>query len=63
MEDNNLGIALLKKINERLPDSIKMVAAPLIRSGLIKNSAFIEQYRALKDAELLNEHELKEVAA
>lgn len=56
-----MGIALLKKINERLPDSIKMVAAPLIRSGLIKNSAFIEQYKALKDAELLNEHALKEL--
>lgn len=55
-----MGIALLKKINERLPDSIKMVAAPLIRSGLIRNRAFIEQYRALEDAELLNEHELKE---
>ena len=38
-----------------------MVVAPLIRSGLIKNGAFIEQYRALKEAELLNEHELKEL--
>ena len=56
-----MGIALLKKINERLPDSIKMVAAPLIRSGLIKNSAFIEQYRVLEAAESFNEHELDEL--
>ena len=56
-----MGIALLKKINERLPDSIKMAAAPLIRSGLVKNDIFINQYRALEEAASLNEQELGKI--
>lgn len=56
-----MGIALLKKMNNFLPDPVKAAAAPLIRSRLVKNVIFIEQYRELDDAALLNESELEDL--
>jgi phenylacetate-CoA ligase len=54
-----MGIAILKKMNDCLPDGIKMLFAPLIRRSLIKNPVFIEQYQELiyadTDAAFANE--------
>ena len=35
-----MGIALLKKLNTHLPDSVKLAFAPIIRWNLIYNSVF-----------------------
>lgn len=42
-----MGIALLKKLNARMPDSIKLLLAPLIRSKLIYDKAFQKQFSEL----------------
>lgn len=42
-----MGIALLKKLNTHLPDSIKIIFAPIIRGKLIYNTVFQEQMREL----------------
>ena len=42
-----MGIALLKKMNTVLPDSMKTAAGPLIRGKLIYNNVFRNQYAVL----------------
>lgn len=42
-----MGIALLKKLNTHLPDSIKILFAPIIRGKLIYNTVFQGQMREL----------------
>lgn len=56
-----MAIALLKKLNQTLPDGVKKLAAPIIRRQLIGNQVFLDQYRDLERAELLSEDELNEL--
>lgn len=42
-----MGIALLKKLNTKLPDSVKIAFGSIIRSKLINNKVFQDQYSEL----------------
>ncbi len=46
-----MGIALLKKLNTKMPDGLKTALGPLIRGKLIYNSTFRHQYSALVKAD------------
>lgn len=48
-----MGIALLKKLNTVLPDSVKIAFGPIIRRKLINGEVFQRQYRELKEADAL----------
>lgn len=50
-------IALLKQLNENLPDSVKLVFAPVIRRSLIENPIFLSQYESLKQLDTMNQEE------
>ena len=39
-----MGIGLLKKLNQVTPDSLKRIAAPIIRRQLTNNRVFREQF-------------------
>lgn len=56
-----MGIALLKKLNNSLPDSIKAMAAPVIRTKLVHNPIFIDQYKELERAESFDEKKLEKI--
>lgn len=43
-----MGIALIKKLNEKTPYWVKAPFAKFIRGRLIKNKVFIEQYELLR---------------
>lgn len=58
-----MAIALLKKLNGMLPDSVKLLCAPIIRGGLIRNSVFLEQLQKLELMDTLNEEEIKLIQA
>lgn len=49
-----MGIAILKKINQKLPDQVKIMFAPIIRNRLIRNKIYLEQRSELKKYEKLN---------
>ena len=55
-----MGIALLKKLNTKLPDSIKIAFGPIIRNKLIKNSVFLSQYKELDSLEKMSQIEIEE---
>lgn len=42
-----MNIALIKKINERLPYGVKRPFSRLIRNKLIKNKDFVHQYEVV----------------
>ncbi len=48
MEEQGMNIALIKKINERLPYGVKRPFSRLIRNKLIKNKDFVHQYEELQ---------------
>lgn len=52
-----MKISNLKKLNEKIPDWMKMPFAPLIRYQLIHNRTFINQYHELEKSNKLTEHE------
>lgn len=54
-----MGIAMLKKLNQKMPDRIKSIFAPLIKRQLIGNPFFLEQYNLLKDADFYTIEESK----
>ncbi len=43
-----MGVALLKKLNTHMPDSVKNIAAPIIRGKLIHNKTFRSQMDELE---------------
>lgn len=55
------AISFLKKLNERMPDGVKRIAAPLIREQLIGNHIFLDQFHELDDADSMSQAELAEV--
>jgi phenylacetate-CoA ligase len=55
----NLG-QLLKKINEKMPDSLKRLLSPFIRRKLISNSVFLTQYTELEQYSTLSQKEKDE---
>lgn len=54
-----MGIALLKKLNQKMPDRLKSIFAPLIRKQLVGNPIFLEQYSLLDTADSQSEKENK----
>ncbi|MBQ6815009.1 MAG: phenylacetate--CoA ligase family protein [Lachnospiraceae bacterium] len=52
-----MGIALLKKLNESMPDFLKIMVAPIIRNKLINNKVFVEQIKMLEDYEKYSDKE------
>lgn len=52
-----MKISNLKKLNEKIPDWVKMPFAPLLRHQLIHNTTFINQYHGLERSNKLTEHE------
>lgn len=56
-----MKISLLKKLNNSLPDSVKILFAPIIRKKLINNAVFRRQMAELKQAEDLTEDEISAV--
>ena len=52
-----MGIALIKKLNEKTPYWVKAPFAKFIRGKLIKNKVFIEQYELLKKSDMLSDEE------
>lgn len=50
-------IAILKKLNDSLPDPVKMAFAPIIRKQLICNKTFLEQYAELEEFDIMTEAE------
>lgn len=60
---------LVKKLNEKCPEIIKILLAPILRKKLIANKVFIDTYRKLeeydklskKDRDKLNFEKLKEI--
>ena len=55
-----MGIALLKKLNNSLPDSVKLLGAPFIRRQLIYNKIFQNQLNQLNEGDLYTDSQLKE---
>ena len=56
-----MGIALLKKLNTKLPDSIKIAFAPVIRKKLIHSEVFQNQYSELKKNAALSPAEIEAI--
>lgn len=48
----------LKELYEKLPESVKMIAAPIIRNGMIKNKVFLEQHSELLRADEMSDSEV-----
>lgn len=48
-------IATLKKLNDNLPDPVKMAFAPVIRKQLVNNKTFLEQYAELENLDSMTE--------
>lgn len=53
-----MGIALIKKLNEKIPYWIKLPFSKLIRSRLIENKEFIITYNKLAHADKQNKNEI-----
>ena len=51
----------LKEQYEKMPDSVKMLTAPIFHAGLIKNPIFCKQYNELVRAENMSELQLNEL--
>ncbi len=49
-----MGIALIKKVNEKTPYWIKKPFAKMIRNKLIKNTVFLETYHLLEKGDLMS---------
>lgn len=58
MEDI-MGIALLKKLNTHLPDSVKIAFGPIIRSKLINNTVFKAQMDRLYQMDIQTAEEIE----
>lgn len=54
-----MGITLLKKLNNCLPDSIKKLGAPFIRRQLVNTIVFLNQVEELEKADRLTKEQLK----
>lgn len=54
-----MGIALLKKLNSRLPDSVKIAFGPIIRSKLIYSKVFRDQYFELTKMDSTSAYEIE----
>lgn len=54
------AISVLKKLNEKMPDSLKRIAAPVIRGKLIGNRVFIEQLSFLKRTKSFSQERVSE---
>lgn len=52
-----MKIAKLKKLNEWLPDWVKLPFSPLIRRRLIKNPLFVRQYKVLERMDSFTEEQ------
>lgn len=50
-----MGIAFLKKANQATPNSLKRLAAPLIRRQLVGNHAFLDQYKLCEQMQHVSE--------
>lgn len=48
----------LKGVYEKIPEPVKMIFAPIIHDGLIKNSIFLKQYDELVQAENMSESQI-----
>lgn len=55
-----MGIALIKKINEKTPYWMKKPFAKIIRAKLINNKTFLETYRLLEQSDLMTSREKEE---
>ncbi len=55
-----MNIALIKKINEKMPYWMKRPFAHIIRGRLINNSVFLETYDSLLRLDQMNKDEIKE---
>lgn len=51
--------SLLKEVYEKLPETVKVTFAPMIRRGMIGNKTFLDQYAELIHADTMSEDELK----
>lgn len=56
-----MRIKQLKKLNEKLPDGIKMLCAPFIRRSLINNAVFKNQYQELELLEKMTPKQQKQI--
>lgn len=54
---NILNANIIKKLNEHTPDFAKKIFAPMIRSKLVNNKVFLDQYNEIKTFEQLSEKE------
>lgn len=54
-----MNIKFLKKLNENLPDWVKLLMAPIIRDKLIKNPVFVDQYHELLIYDNLTQDEIE----
>ena len=54
-----MGIALLKKLNTKLPDSVKIAFGPIIRSRLINSKTFQNQYSELDKMDSMLDADIK----
>lgn len=52
-----MNAGFLKELYEKLPGSVKMLGAPIIRRGLIANPVFLEQYNELVQTDNMPEEE------
>jgi phenylacetate-CoA ligase len=50
----------LKRIRDNMPESLKYIAAPLIRSRLVKNKDFLKYYSLLENRELFSPEKIRE---
>lgn len=53
-----MNSASLKRVYEKLPESVKLIFAPIIRKGMIGNITFQEQYEELVKADNMTEEEV-----
>lgn len=53
-----MGIALLKKINQMMPDSIKVLMSSFIRKRLINNPVFVKEYNFLQASDQYDEDDI-----
>lgn len=55
-----MSIALLKRLNQSLPDPVQIAFAPLIRKKLVCDDVFIAQMDELHDRDIRTDEEIKE---
>lgn len=53
-----MNTRFLKELYEKLPESVKMLSAPIIRNGMIKNKMFLEQHSELIRADEMSDSEV-----